>query len=185
MTRHCSGRARGARSLILALLLIGLLGACGAQQRPDGGKGYLRVGMLVPDLTRSDHLGETVKLRAENVTLLYFFPRSNTPGCTKEACAFRDVWASYTSAGVRVIGVSSDHKDRQAAFAKEHNLPFSLVSDPDHVWSKAFGVGSFFGFDARVSFLIGPDARVIKVYEDVDPGVHANEVLGDVRELSP
>jgi peroxiredoxin Q/BCP len=115
--------------------------------------------------------------------LVYFYPRAGTPGCTKEACAFRDAWESFSKAGVRVVGVSSDPGERQQKFAKEHQLPFSLISDPDHVWSDAFGVGSFLGFDARISFLIDGEARIAKVYEDVDPGVHAEDVLEDVKKL--
>ncbi|MFT3925279.1 MAG: peroxiredoxin [Myxococcales bacterium] len=170
-------------ALSFAFSLSSLFTACGAQQRPDGGKGYLPVGMQVPDLKSSDQLNRPVELRAEGPTVLYFYPRAGTPGCTKEACAFRDSWKSYSDAGVRVIGVSSDPKRRQADFAKEHDLPFPLISDPDHVWSDAFGVGSFVGFDSRVSFLIDSNAHVAKVYEDVDPGVHADQVLGDVKEL--
>ncbi len=178
-----SFKARGGRLVVLALAACALLSGCRAQQRPDGGRGYLSAGAHAPDLTGKDHRGQLVPLRAEVVTLVYFYPRSGTPGCTKEACAFRDAWTRFADAGVRVVGVSSDSNERQQKFAKEHQLPFSLIADPDHVWSDAFGVGSFLGFDARVSFLIDAEARVAKVYEDVDPGVHAEEVLADVRQL--
>lgn len=173
------------RSLLraLAFLPVALASGCGAQQRPDGGSGYLPVRTQVPNLTSADHNGQSVQLRADKVTLLYFYPRSGTPGCTKEACAFRDSWEGYLAAGVRVIGVSSDPSERQKKFAEEHQLPFPLVSDPDHIWSDAFGVNSFLSFDSRVSFLIDSEARVAKVYVDVDPGVHAQEVIQDVKQL--
>jgi peroxiredoxin Q/BCP len=166
-----------------AWLLASVLAACGAQQRPDGGKGYLPVGRQVPALSSADHQGDPLQLRGDRVTLLYFYPRSGTPGCIKEACAFRDSWERYSAAGVRVIGVSTDPAERQQEFAKQHGLQFPLVSDPDHVWSDAFGVGSFAGFDSRISFLIRSDATVAKVYDDVDPGVHAKQVLEDVQRL--
>ena len=122
-------------------------------------------------------------LRAATPTLLYFFPKAGTPGCTKEACAIRDAWDDYQLSRLRVIGVSIDTDEEHRAFAKEHGLPFSLVSDPSHAWSDAFGVGTFDGLDERVSFLIDGSDRIVKVYEDVDPGVHAQEVLRDAKTL--
>jgi len=141
------------------------------------------VGSEVPPLVRVDHRGQVVNLRTAEPTLVYFYPKDGTPGCTQEACAFRDAWQRYAAAGVRVIGVSNDDDDAHRAFAKEHSLPFSLIADPEHVWSKAFGVTTFMGMDARVSFLIGRDDKVVRVYADVDPGVHADQVLADAAAL--
>lgn len=167
--------------LQLALLLM-VLAACGsAQLRPDGGKGLLPVGSTVPDLTDKDHAGHEVKLREPVPTLVYFYPRAGTPGCTKEACAFRDAWTRYEQAGLRVVGVSGDDEEDQVEFAKAHDIPFSFVSDEDHVWSSAFGVGSFIGMDSRVSFLADAQGRIVHVYNDVDPGVHAKQVLDDAK----
>jgi peroxiredoxin Q/BCP len=165
----------------LLALSIALLCACGAQVRPDGGKGLLPVGSALPALTQNDHKGDRVALREGVPTLVYFYPRAGTPGCTKEACAFRDAWQRYETAGLRVVGVSGDDQEDQAAFAKEHDIPFSLIADDEHVWSSAFGVGSFIGLDSRVSFLADAHGKVVKVYNDVDPGVHAAEVLEDAR----
>jgi thioredoxin-dependent peroxiredoxin len=145
--------------------------------------GSVGVGFEAPALVRVDHRGQVVNLRAGVPTLLYFYPKDGTPGCTREACAFRDAWDRYSSAGVRVIGVSNDDEATHRTFASEHNLPFSLIADPEHVWSGAFHVGTFAGMDARQSFLIGSDDKVAKVYEDVDPGVHADQVLADARTL--
>jgi thioredoxin-dependent peroxiredoxin len=172
------------RTLITGALALALsLSACGAQQRPDGGTGLLPVGMSVPNLSQADQRGSTVRLREHVPTLVYFYPRSGTPGCTREACAFRDTWKRYSDAGLRVVGVSGDDADHQREFADEHELPFSLIADENHVWSKAFGVGSFMSMDARRSFLVAPTGEVVKVYEDVDPGVHAKEVLDDAQKL--
>jgi peroxiredoxin Q/BCP len=170
------------KHIMLSTLLVAQLTACAGQLRPDGGEGLLPVGKQVPDLTQVDHAGKAVHLRDPVPTLVYFYPRAGTPGCTKEACALRDAWNKYAEAGLRVVGVSNDDIERQRAFAKEHELPFSLIADPEHVWSKAFGVGTFVGFDARRSFLIAQDERVVHVYEDVDPGVHAAQVLADAKQ---
>jgi peroxiredoxin Q/BCP len=163
-------------------------GACGGRQAGSKEeKKLLAVGSEVPALVRVDHLGKVVSLRADQPSLVYFYPKDGTPGCTKEACAFRDAWQRYDTAGVRVIGVSSDTEEKHREFAKEHSLPFSLIADPEHVWSDAFGVGpvswALPSADARVSFLIDGKGRVAKVYDDVDPGVHAEQVLTDAKAL--
>lgn len=148
-------------------------------------KPLLSAGTEVPALVRVDHRGKVVTLRGEPA-IVYFYPKDGTPGCTKEACAFRDTWQRYESAGIRVIGVSTDSEAEHRKFAEEHNLPFSLIADPEHAWSDAFGVGRHSlarSRDARVSFLIDAQGKVVKVYPDVDPGVHANEVLSDAKAL--
>jgi thioredoxin-dependent peroxiredoxin len=188
--RSFSGRVFPLRALALSAVLLGaaLSPACatgcgGAQGHTDRSK-LLPVGSEVPSLVRVDHTGKVVALRGAPPTLLYFYPKDGTPGCTKEACAFRDSWEKYTAAGLRVVGVSTDSEERHRAFAEEHDLPFPLIADPERTWSDAFGVGRFLGgMDERVSFLIGADGRVAKVYGDVDPGLHADEVLRDAQQL--
>jgi peroxiredoxin Q/BCP len=159
--------------------------ACGGAQPPQATTPHhlLPVGSIVPALSKVDHHGQVVDLRAQAPTLVYFYPRDGTPGCTKEACAIRDAWQSYKLSGLRVIGVSADTEEQHRAFADEHGLPFSLIADPAHAWSDAFGVGTLNGKDARVSFLIDASGRIVKVYENVDPGVHAAEVLQDSKAL--
>lgn len=165
---------------VLALALG--LAACGGRQR-GADEPVLAVGADVPALVRVDHRGQVVSLRSNKPTLVYFYPKDGTPGCTKEACAFRDAWQRYERAGLRVIGVSTDSVERHRSFAEEHGLPFSLIADPEQVWSKAFGVRSFAGLDERKSFLLNAQNQVVKVYDDVDPGVHAEEVLRDAYAL--
>jgi peroxiredoxin Q/BCP len=140
------------------------------------------VGKPVPTLAAIDQRGQRIALSPplERYTVVYFYPRDGTPGCTEEACAFRDVWALYQEAGVDVYGVSSDDAESHEAFAKEQALPFPLVADTDGTWAGAFGVSSFMGLYSRVSFLLAPPGRVAKVYENVDPGLHAREILADV-----
>jgi len=179
------------RFSLFVLLAVGLIacGACGSRSG-SGSKEKLKplpVGSEVPALVRVDHRGKVVSLRSTEPSLVYFYPKDGTPGCTKEACAFRDAWQRYSAAGVRVIGVSSDSEADHRKFADEHALPFSLIADPEHVWSDAFGVGAVSfampNADDRVSFLIDSTGHVAKVYEDVDPGVHADQVLADAKSL--
>ena len=169
----------------LAWLLV-LVAGCGASQNGSGAeKPLLTAGSQAPALVRVDHRGKVVTLRGEPA-LVYFYPKDGTPGCTKEACAFRDTWQRYTTAGIRVIGVSADSEADHRKFAEEHQLPFSLIADPEHAWSDAFGVGRHAlarSLDARVSFLLDGTGKVAKVYADVDPGTHADQVLKDAKAL--
>ncbi|HVY48994.1 MAG TPA: peroxiredoxin [Minicystis sp.] len=174
------------RYVLLALLALPLAAlGCGATTRPDGGVGLLPVGSPAPDLAAADQSGAPHRISDErgHPLIVYFYPKDATPGCTKEACAFRDAWAKYKAAGVQIFGVSADDTSSHAEFAKDQHLPFPILADPDHRWSKAFGVKTTLGVDARVSFLIDKQGRVAKVYPDVDPGVHAAQVLVDANAL--
>ena len=169
---------------LLLLVAVAAWSACGGAKGHTDHSKLLAVGTEVPALVRVDQRGEVVSLRGTQPTLLYFYPKDGTPGCTKEACAFRDAWQKYQAAGVRVIGVSTDDEQKHRAFSDEHQLQFSLIADPEHTWSNAFGVGRFLGtVDERVSFLIDAAGHVKKVYDDVDPGVHADQVLSDAHSL--
>jgi peroxiredoxin Q/BCP len=178
--------ARAAVSLALALAIPALVTAtgCGQTQRPDGGSGMLAEGVMAPSLTATAHDGSAVTVGPEQdgPLIVYFYPKDETPGCTKEACAFRDAWARYESAGVGVVGVSADSNESHREFAQAHDLPFPLVADEDGTWARAFGVSTFGGMTARVSFLVSADGRVAKVYPDVDPGTHASAVLKDAAD---
>ncbi len=169
-----------------ALLFVGALlslAGCGGVTNASGVEGPLAVGASCPSLSATDSRGEVITLPGPPVTLVFFYPKDGTPGCTTEACAFRDAWGRFDGAGLRVVGVSADSDAEHRAFAEEHELPFPLISDPEFVWANAFGVGRVLGMIRRVSFLIGADGKVARVYPDVDPGVHAEEVLGDARRL--
>ncbi len=168
---------RVASALVLAFALI----ACGAARRPDGGEGLLPIGSDAPVLSATDQNGAKHSLADEkgHPVVVYFYPKDGTPGCTKEACAFRDVWDKYKAAGVQVFGVSTDDSKSHEEFAKEQKLPFPLLVDPNGEWLRAFGVPTRLGMASRVSFLIDARGKVAKVYADVDPGVHADEVLKD------
>lgn len=145
----------------------------------------LAEGQRPPDLTALDQNGETQSLAAQKgkPLVVYFYPKDGTPGCTAEACAFRDAWSKYTEAGVMVFGVSADDVKSKEVFAKEEKLPFPVLADPAHVWANAFGVGNTLGMDHRVTFLLDRTGTIARVYPEVDPGVHAGEVLVDAKKL--
>jgi thioredoxin-dependent peroxiredoxin len=134
----------------------------------------LKVGDTAPSTPKLDlaaHKGKHV--------VVYFYPKDDTPGCTKEACAFRDAWSKLEKAQVQIIGVSVDNEESHKAFVEKYKLPFPLVADTDQSICKAYGVNVTMGYASRVSFLIGPDGKIKKVYPKVDPAVHADEILAD------
>jgi peroxiredoxin Q/BCP len=113
--------------------------------------------------------------------LLYFYPKDETPGCTKEACAFRDAWADVQDK-LRIFGVSADSQASHAEFALKHHLPFPLLADPDKTIINAYGANGLI-MAKRVSFLIDPEGKIAKIYPQVKPEQHAAEVLADVQAL--
>jgi thioredoxin-dependent peroxiredoxin len=171
--------------LVLSLVLPAAPVVLGSGCAGRSGEQTLAVGAPAPALRTVAHDGTEIDLTSlqGKQMLVYFYPKDDTPGCTKEACAFRDVWNRYEEAGVRLVGVSSDSDESHRAFAKEHRLPFPLIADEEHAWASAFGVDTTLGMTSRDSFLIGADGKVAKVYRGVDPGVHADEVLADAKAL--
>ena len=166
---------------VAAVALALSVGACGATTRPDGGEGLLPIGSDAPALSAVDQNGKEHRLADEkgHPVIVYFYPKDGTPGCTREACAFRDAWDKFKTANVQVFGVSTDDSKSHEEFAKEQKLPFPILADPDSKWLHAFGVPSRLGMASRVSFLIDANGKVSKVYPNVDPGIHADEVLKD------
>lgn len=166
---------------LLGLLLIGTLlmvsGCSKAQLQKPGTK--------APAVTLQDQNGVERSLSSfEGAPLLvYFYPKNDTPGCTTEACALRDAWDRYETAGIQIVGVSADSVESHAKFAEKHELPFVLLSDPNAKLANEFGVPKRLGFFARVSFLLDDSGVIRAVYPDVDPALHANEVLESAQEL--
>ena len=122
-------------------------------------------------------------LRGKRV-VLYFYPKDDTPGCTKEACGFRDSSADIAQAGAVVVGVSPDPVASHRRFASKYELPFLLASDPDHQVASAYGawgpknfMGRAYEGVLRTTYLIDPDGRIARVFPDVTPDGHAQEVL--------
>jgi thioredoxin-dependent peroxiredoxin len=133
---------------------------------------------------------EVVKLSAQkgHFAVVYFYPKDETTGCTKEACAFRDASGDYAKAGITVFAVSRQDDASHQGFRDHYHLPFPMVADTSGAVQKAYGVPSVMpGVDisARVTFLIGPDGKVAHVWPKVDPVVNAKEVLAAVAALTP
>lgn len=174
--------------LVVALLAAGSAGiiACGGTvKRPDGGVGLLPTGASAPDVVGQVATGQDVRLSSlrGKAVVVYFYPQDETPGCTKEACAFRDAWKDLAKNDVAVFGVSVNSAERHRAFQKTHELPFPLVADEGGSVAEAYGVRHhLWGYD-RVTFLIGKDGRVARVWPDVDPAVHAREVIDAAAKL--
>jgi peroxiredoxin Q/BCP len=174
------------RAAIFGAVAIAL--ACNSQvKRPDGGEGLLSTGATAPDFTATTKAGEPTKLSSlladHQPVIVYFYPKDETPGCTKEACAFRDAWTKFTTKHVALVGVSRDTEQSHREFVKSHNLPFPLAADEDGKIAASYGVKSTLGMSQRVSFLIGRDGKIAKVWPKVDPGIHADEVLAEADAL--
>ncbi len=119
--------------------------------------------------------------------MLYFYPRDDTPGCTKEACAFRDAFAAFKKKDVTVLGVSTDTAKSHAKFSEKYRLPFDLLVDEDKAIVQAYGVwgekrfmGRKYQGTHRVTFLIGPDGKIKQIWPAVKPDEHAAEVLAAI-----
>jgi len=147
----------------------------------------LKEGDKAPEFTLSTNGGGRVSLSdfKGNSVILYFYPKDDTPGCTKEACAFRDHFADFKKQSAVVLGVSTDPVKSHDKFVEKFKLPFTLLADEDKKIVEAYGVWgqkSFMGRKYmgthRVTFLIGPDGRIKKIWPKVKPEEHAEEVLG-------
>ncbi|MEM6255527.1 MAG: thioredoxin-dependent thiol peroxidase [Cyanobacteria bacterium P01_D01_bin.156] len=152
----------------------------------------LQVGDLAPEFSLTDADGNTVSLtglKGKRV-VLYFYPRDNTPGCTKEACAFRDNYGAYQAKEVVVLGVSADDAKSHQKFINKHDLPFPLLIDEDAKVATAYGsygLKKFMGKEYmginRSTFVIGPDGTLEKIYRKVKAEKHPVELLADLDEL--
>jgi thioredoxin-dependent peroxiredoxin len=148
----------------------------------------IQVGDKAPDFTLPSQSGEPVRLQdrlGEGVVVLYFYPKDDTRGCTAEACAFRDSHEVFTDAGAEVIGISSDSVGKHAAFAGQHKLPFTLLSDQGGQVRKSYGVPSVLGLlPGRVTYVIDRQGTVRHVFSSMtNIGQHVNEALEVVRQL--
>lgn len=122
--------------------------------------------------------------------LIYFYPKDDTPGCTKEACNFRDSFHELQTLGVSILGISKDSVESHKRFATKYNLNFPLLSDPNHEiiekydsWGEKKFMGRVFLGIIRSSYLINPAGKIVKVYPKVNPTIHADELINDLRSL--
>ena len=180
-------------SVSLALAVPVVLAGCGSSQpSPQPGSqatqaagGALAVGSPAPELTLQAQDGRvrTLSEHRGHPVLVYFYPRDATPGCTREACAFRDAWDRLQAAGAVVYGISTDDVESHRRFREEHQLPFDLLSDPEETAARAYGVPVRMGFASRMSFLVDAQGNLARLFPDDDPAVHADEVLAAIQAL--
>jgi len=147
------------------------------------------VGDTAPDFTKSTQNGDTISLsryRGDKTVVLYFYPKDETPGCTAEACTFRDNFEDFVEAGAVVIGVSQDSEKSHKSFAEHHRLPFLLVSDRDKALQKAYGVPKTMGLlPGRVTYVIDREGKVQHVFNSqLNAKKHVREALDVVKRLS-
>lgn len=173
-------RLRSARYLVAGIVLAWFGMAFAAE---------LQLGSAAPEFKLQDQNGKTHELkdyRGKWVTL-YFYPKDQTPGCTTQACEFRDNIFAYREAGAVILGVSVDDVESHKKFAAKHGLPFPLLADSTRETAKKYGVlKSYLGtmeLAKRDTFLIDPNGRIVKHYADVDPKGHSKIVLDDIKGM--
>ncbi|WP_135303328.1 peroxiredoxin [Haloarcula amylovorans] len=141
----------------------------------------LEPGTAVPDVVAQNQRGDRVRPDFSRPTVVYFYPKDDTAGCTTEATQFDDRYDAYESAGVTVYGVSTDDVDSHRDFAEAHDLGFDLLADPDGTVAEAFDVDLVDGRARRTTFVVAQE-QVVGVYEGVRPDGHATDVLRDLAE---
>jgi thioredoxin-dependent peroxiredoxin len=164
------------------LLIAALLAAPIAQASPPSGA-------PAPAFELPDQKGEIRRLEdyGGKWLVLYFYPKDNTPGCTTQACEFRDNIFAFRRLGAEIVGISLDDVETHLAFAEQHSLPFTLLADEGGTVAERYGVLRNFGvvkLASRQTFLISPDGLVARHYEKVDVNQHSEEVLRDIAALS-
>lgn len=145
----------------------------------------LAVHDVAPAFSAQDQTGRTrtlAEFRGHPI-VLYFYPRDATPGCTREACAFRDSWQQLMGMGAVVLGVSTDNVASHESFAAEQRLPFPLLADPEETIIGAYGVSTTLGLAQRMTYIIDGEGHIARVFPDVDPAVHVTEVIAAIEAL--
>ncbi len=167
---------------LLAAVAAGVLGLLGMSANAEP----LEVGAAAPDVTAPDENGQPVKfpdVYASGVTLVYFYPKADTPGCTAQACSLRDNIADLKDVGVTVLGVSRDTPEDQKMFKEKYDLPFTLIADADGKVIEAFGVPTLGGgMASRQSFLV-KDGKIVWRSLNAQTATHAQEVKDAVSSL--
>ena len=157
-----------------------------------GARASLQAGVMAPDFTLPTDTGEPLTLSSlrGRAVVLYFYPKDNTPGCTEQACGFRDTFPKFTKGKAVVLGVSTDSVKKHANFRKKYALPFTLLADTEHDVAEAYGVwvpkilfGHKYMGITRTTFVIDAKGKIRRVFEDVEIAGHADAVLAAVRDL--
>lgn len=170
------------KKVLLALLFAFFCAPLFAAEQP-------LVGSDAPSFNLQDQNGEwhTLESYRGQWLAIYFYPKDDTPGCTKEACNFRDNIYAFKAIDAAVVGISVDDVESHKEFSEKYKLPFTLLADSEHTTATAYGVlkdYKLLKLASRQSFLIDPDGKVAKHYGDVDPDTHTAEVLGDIKTFS-
>jgi peroxiredoxin Q/BCP len=174
----------------LIAILVAMTGAAALTVAPSGSaNSQPAVGSPAPEFELPDQTGQLHSLEdyREQWVVLYFYPKDETPGCTTEACEFRDNIFAFRDLNAQILGVSLDDVDSHKKFAENHSLPFPLLADTDGSTSDAYGVKTrMFGMTVakRQTFIIGPHGRIAKHYEKVKPADHSAEVIADLISLT-
>ncbi len=172
-------------AIVLALIVFASLlvvRAARAGELPE-------VGKPAPDFNLSDQNGKSHSLHdfQGKYLVLYFYPKDDTPGCTQEACAFRDDLNQLTEMGAEVVGISVDDSESHAEFAKKYHLPFPLLADKDGKVAASYGALMNLGFmklARRFTFLIDPQGNINKVYLSVETSRHSKDIITDLKSLT-
>ncbi len=144
----------------------------------------LKVGSQAPDFLLKDENGKDQSLKDYKGTwvVVYFYPKDDTSGCTKEACGIRDNFSEFKKQGIVVLGVSKDTSASHIKFKEKYSLPFTLLSDPQKELIKSYGAARG-NFTARITYIIDSKGKVAKAYSSVTPATHAAEILADIKIL--
>ena len=170
------------KKILLVLLLTFLSGPLIAGEQPMAGSD-------APSFNLQDQNGDwhTLESYRGQWLAIYFYPKDDTPGCTKEACNFRDNIYAFKAIDAAVVGISVDDVESHKKFSDKYKLPFTLLADSDNTTATAYGVlkdYKLLKLASRQSFLIDPEGKIAKHYGDVDPDTHTEEVLADIKTLS-
>ena len=163
------------------VLLVGFVAA------PFSSKAQVKVGDTAPDFKTKTHTGEDFHLadRKGHWTVLFFYPKADTPGCTKQSCAFRDNIEHMRNQGAEVFGISADSVEKQKSFHEKHHLGFTLLADPQSEIIKSFGTKMpGLKMSKRWTFLLDPDLKIAAIEKNVDPLLDAQRVAKQLKELA-
>ncbi|MEE9430253.1 MAG: peroxiredoxin [Melioribacteraceae bacterium] len=159
---------------IFAIVIIFLVSSCG------GTADNISVGDDAPSFTLEDAKGNSFTLsdyKDKSPVIIYFYPKANTPGCTKQACAIRDDYSKFEESGITIFGISVDDKEDIQEFMDDYDLNFPLLSDSKKTTSKDYGVLNNLGFASRISFIIDKESKIAKIMKDFDIDKHSQQVL--------
>ncbi len=171
------------RLLIFFTSIVLFLSACDQSSSSSKGEDLMTL-TAAPNFTLLDQDSKTQQLAdyASQYVLIYFYPKDDTPGCTKEACMIRDSYSGFQERNIQVFGISADSPESHQKFIEKYHLPFTLLSDEKKEVAKLYNADGI--FLKRISYLIAPGGRIVNFYPNVDPANHAAEILADFDKVA-